>query len=310
MRETIIRAENVTKNYGGLTAVDGVDISIHGGDFFGFLGPNGAGKTTTIKMLTGLTNISSGQVTVFGKQLNKNLNYIKKRIGITGESTNLFPDLTVKDNLKFKAKMFGVRGKEAEKRIKNYLSEFNLNSKTNTKYLFLSKGQKRIISILSSLIHKPDIIFLDEPTIGLDIKARGIVYGFLRRLNGKGVTVFLTSHYFEEIELLCSNLAVINKGRIIYSGKMEEIKKLFPSDKILAVRFDGKPVEFEAQRYFENFRISGNFLYLRNAEVSGALEKISKFSKETKLKVIEVNTEGNKLEDLFVKLIKKDDREK
>ncbi len=306
MKEITIKAENLTKYYDGLLAVDKVNLDIRKGDFFGFLGPNGAGKTTTIKMLAGLTSISSGSVTVFGKELNKNLNYIKRRIGVVEDTSNLFMDLTVFNNLLFKAKMFGVPKKTAKKRIEEYISDFKLTSKINTKFLFLSKGQKRIISILSSIIHHPSIIFLDEPTIGLDINARNTVYNFLRTLNKNNITIFLTSHYFEEIELLCDSIAVINKGRIIYNGKMTQIKKLFPSDKVLVITFNEKLDKFPVAKYFKYFKTNNNSLYLQNINTTEILEGANRFVKDTNLKIVEINTEGNKLEDLFMELIKRD----
>lgn len=307
MQETIIRAEKLTKYYDDLLAVDEASLDIEKGGFFGFLGPNGAGKTTTIKMLTGLTTISSGTIEVFGKILDKNLNYIKTRIGVIEDISNLFVDLTVFDNLIFKARMFGVSKKVAKERIEKYLTDFNLISKIETKFLFLSKGQKRIISIISSIIHEPNIIFLDEPTIGLDIKARNKIYDFLRNLNRNGTTIFLTSHYFEEIELLCDSIAVINKGRIIYNGKMEQIKQLFPADKVFVVEFDEKLDKFPLEKYFVNFKVNKNSLYLQNIDTTKILEDVGKFAKDKSIKIIEINTEGNKLEDLFVKLIQKDD---
>ena len=300
MKETIIKAEKLTKYYDDLLAVDEVSLDIKKGDFFGFLGPNGAGKTTTIKMLTGLTTISSGRVEVFGKVLDKNLNYIKTRIGVIEDISNLFVDLTVLDNLIFKARMFGVPKNIAKERIEKYLTDFNLTSKIRTKFLLLSKGQKRIISIISSIIHRPSIIFLDEPTIGLDIKARNKIHNFLRNLNRDDTTIFLTSHYFEEIELLCDSIAVIN------NGKMEQIKQLFPADKVFVVKFDKQLDKFPLEKYFENFKANKNSLYLQSIDTAKILENISKFAKDNDIKIIEINTEGNKLEDLFVKLIQKD----
>ncbi len=308
MNNEIISTKNLTKKYGTLLAVKSISLKIFKGDFFGFLGPNGAGKTTTVKMLTGLTSISEGEVKIFNKDIVKNAKYIKKRIGIVEDTSNLFPDLTVYENLLFKAKAFGVDYHTIREKIMNYLEMFNLSNKIKSKFFNLSRGQKRIVSIISSLIHSPEILFLDEPTLGLDINVRNKVHQLLFQLNQQNITIFLTSHYFEEVEKLCNRISVINKGNIIFDGDINKLKALFPGDKVISIELS-KPInKSKVSKYFVHFKVNKNKLFIGGNDVASILSKITKFVKDNKLKIKEINTEGNKLEDLFLRLLKQDER--
>ena len=308
MNNEIISTKNLTKKYGTLLAVKSISLKIFKGDFFGFLGPNGAGKTTTVKMLTGLTSISEGEIKIFNKDIVKNAKYIKKRIGIVEDTSNLFPDLTVYENLLFKAKAFGVDYHTIREKIMNYLEMFNLSNKIKSKFFNLSRGQKRIVSIISSLIHSPEILFLDEPTLGLDINVRNKVHQLLFQLNQQNITIFLTSHYFEEVEKLCNRISVINKGNIIFDGDINKLKALFPGDKVISIELS-KPInKSKVSKYFVHFKVNKNKLFIGGNDVASILSKITKFVKDNKLKIKEINTEGNKLEDLFLRLLKQDER--
>ena len=309
MNNEIIIARNLTKKYGTLLAVKNISFKIWEGDFFGFLGPNGAGKTTTVKMLTGLTSITAGEVKIFNKDIVKNAKFIKKRIGVVEDTSNLFPDLTVYENLLFKARAFGVNCRTIREKIMNYLEMFNLSNKVKSKFLSLSRGQKRIVSIVCSLLHSPEVLFLDEPTLGLDINVRNRVHQLLLQLNKqKNVTIFLTSHYFEEVEKLCNRISVINKGSLIFDGDINKLKTLFPGDKVISVELTIPINEAKASKYFTHFKIKENKLFIAGYDVALILEKINKFVKDNKLKIKEINTEGNKLEDLFLRLLKQDER--
>ncbi len=309
MNNEIIIARNLTKKYGTLLAVENISFKIWEGDFFGFLGPNGAGKTTTVKMLTGLTSITAGEVKVFNKDIVKNAKFIKKRIGVVEDTSNLFPDLTVYENLLFKARAFGVNYHTIREKIMNYLEMFNLSNKVKSKFLSLSQGQKRIVSIVSSLLHSPEVLFLDEPTLGLDINVRNRVHQLLLQLNKqKNVTIFLTSHYFEEVEKLCNRISIVSKGSIIFDGDINKLKTLFPEDKVISIELTTPINEAKVSKYFTHFKIKENKLFIAGYDVALILEKINKFVKDNKLKIKEINTEGNKLEDLFLRLLKQNER--
>lgn len=302
---TAVKTYNIKKRYGDLTAVAGISFEVQQGEFFGYLGPNGAGKTTTMKMITGLTSITTGAVKVFGEDVADKINSIKRKIGIVEESSNLFPDLRVYDNLKFKAQMFGLSSKAADTEIERVMREFGLSRILKQKFMHLSKGQKRIITIISSIIHRPQIVFLDEPTSGLDIEARNKVHNFLIKLNKAGTTMFMTSHYLEEVEKLCSRIAVINHGKIIFDGEMDALRGLFPSEKSVVITFDRDIEDEQLPNYFKNYKEAGRKLYLFGAEVTDLLNELYEFTARFPARIEDIKIEGHHLEELFLKLIRK-----
>jgi len=308
MNKNIISVNNLTKQYGQSTAVKNISFNVMQGDFFGFLGPNGAGKTTTVKMLTGLTSLSSGNIQIFDKDINKNAKFIKKKIGVVEDVSNLFPDLTVLENILFKSMIFGLPQKKIKKEILEYLEMFNLTDKLKVKFMKLSRGQKRIVSIISALLHSPDILFLDEPTLGLDINSRNKIHQLLEHLHKKEITIFLTSHYFEEVEKLCNRINVINHGNIIFDGDIHKLKSLFPGDKIISIEFANSIADKNLSDYFVHYKIKNNKLFITCDDVTGILAQIDKFVKAAQNTIVEINTEGNKLEDLFLRLVKQDEK--
>jgi ABC-2 type transport system ATP-binding protein len=198
-----------------LRAVDGIDFTVHEGEVFGFLGPNGAGKTSTIRMLTGLSSPSAGQARLLGLHLDKDLPRIKKRIGVVPEASNLYDELTAYDNLVFAMQLYGVARAERKTRAEFLLERFRLSEKRDAPFAKLSRGMKRALTIAAALAHRPPLIFLDEPTTGLDVMSARNLRQMIAGLRDEGVTVFLTTHYLEEAERLCDRVAVIVKGRIV-----------------------------------------------------------------------------------------------
>jgi ABC-2 type transport system ATP-binding protein len=198
-----------------LHAVDGIDFTVHEGEVFGFLGPNGAGKTTTIRMLTGLTRPSSGRAAVLGLDLAGDIARIKKRIGLVPEVSNLYDELTAFDNLVFAMQLYGVPRTERKARATALLERFRLTEKQEVRFAKLSRGMKRALTIAVALAHRPALVFLDEPTTGLDVISARNLRQMIASLREEGVTVFLTTHYLEEAERLCDRIAIIVKGRIV-----------------------------------------------------------------------------------------------
>jgi ABC-2 type transport system ATP-binding protein len=216
-----IQVERLTKIYPvgkarrPLHAVDGIDFTVHEGEVFGFLGPNGAGKTTTIRMLTGLTRPSSGRAAVLGLDLAGDIARIKKRIGLVPEVSNLYDELTAFDNLVFAMQLYGVPRTERKARATALLERFRLTEKQEVRFAKLSRGMKRALTIAVALAHRPALVFLDEPTTGLDVISARNLRQMIASLREEGVTVFLTTHYLEEAERLCDRIAIIVKGRIV-----------------------------------------------------------------------------------------------
>jgi len=212
--DNIIEVKKLTKYYNGLLAVDHIDFQVKEGEVFGFLGPNGAGKTTTIKMLTGLTKPTEGTAKINKKDIIKQTVEVKKIIGVVTEDSNLYDELTIVDNLRFMGQLYNVTKLERESRIKELLDILGLENKKDVKFAKLSKGMKRKVTIATALVHNPLILFLDEPTTGLDVLSVRVWQAMIKELNKKGVTIFLTTHYIEEAEQLCDTVAIIVDGKI------------------------------------------------------------------------------------------------
>ena len=218
----IITIDNVCKNYKSKKALDNVSLSIKQGELFGLLGVNGAGKTTLIKILCGLTRKTSGTITINNFNLDKEIDKIKEIIDISPQETSVANNLTVKENLEFFANIYNNND---VKTINEIIDIFNLNEVLNQRAKTLSGGYKRRLSIAIALISKPKILFLDEPTLGLDVFARRELWNIIKKLH-KNITIILTSHYLEEIENLCDRVAILSNGKLLKTGTIEEIKQI------------------------------------------------------------------------------------
>ena len=215
----VISINNVCKNYKTTKALDNVCLEIEDGELFGLLGVNGAGKTTLIKILCGLTKKTSGNVTINGFDLDKDIDHIKEIIDISPQETSVANNLTVKENLEFFAKIYSNDLDVINEVVNTFKLEEVLNKRAKT----LSGGYKRRLSIAIALISKPKILFLDEPTLGLDVFARRELWNIINKLKSK-ITIILTSHYLEEIEHLCDRVAILSKGKLVEIGTIEQIK--------------------------------------------------------------------------------------
>jgi len=220
----IIEVSGLTKHYDNILAVDHISFAVKEGTIFGFLGPNGAGKTTTIKMLTGLIKPNDGSAKINGKDIIKQTVEAKKIIGVVTEDSNLYDELTVADNLRFIGQLYNVARPERESRIKKLLSVLGLEDKKDIKFDKLSKGMKRKVTIAAALVHDPSVLFLDEPTTGLDVLSARVLRMMIKEFNQKGVTIFLTTHYIEEADQLCDTVAIIVGGKIKEIAAPEELK--------------------------------------------------------------------------------------
>ena len=218
----IITIDNVCKNYKSKKALDNISLSIKQGELFGLLGVNGAGKTTLIKILCGLTRKTSGTITINNFNLDKEIDKIKEIIDISPQETSVANNLTVKENLEFFANIYNNNDANT---INEIVDIFNLNEVLNQRAKTLSGGYKRRLSIAIALISKPKILFLDEPTLGLDVFARRELWNIIKKLQ-KNITIILTSHYLEEIENLCDRVAILSNGKLLKTGTIEEIKQI------------------------------------------------------------------------------------
>jgi ABC-2 type transport system ATP-binding protein len=227
----VIEISGLSKEFGSLKAVDGVDLSVGRGEIFGLLGPNGAGKTTTIRMLATMTRPSSGRALVCGNDVAGEPDAVRRCIGIVFQDPALDDQLTGRENLDFHARMYGMPRGERDARIKEVLGIVELSDRAHDLAEKYSGGMKRRLEIARGLMHRPDVLFLDEPTLGLDAQTRRVIWEHIRRLNQTyGITIILTTHYMEEADALCGRVAIMDRGRILALDKPESLKESLGGD--------------------------------------------------------------------------------
>ena len=220
-----ISIENLVHRYKDAeqVAVNDISLEIKEGEIFGLLGPNGAGKTTTISILSGLLKPMQGKVTIHGFDVTLQIDESKKLIGVVPQEIALYPTLTANENLEFFGSMYGIQKAALKDKIKNYLNLFGLENTGKKRVEQFSGGMKRRLNLIASLLHDPKILILDEPTASVDVQSRNLIIEFLRDLNKKGTTILYTSHYLEEAENLCTEIAIIDNGKIIIQGSPKQI---------------------------------------------------------------------------------------
>ena len=224
MHEDAVVVEGLTKVFRRQTAVDHVSFRVSRGRFFGFLGPNGAGKSTTIKMLTGLLRPTSGDAVIEGVRLSEDLLGVKRTIGVLTEELPLYERLTGEEHLVFAARMHGLPRKEAQRRAEELLAFLSLADERGKQVIDYSLGMRKKLALACALVHGPSVLFLDEPLNGIDPVSGRVVTDLLRRLTARGVTLFFTSHVLDVVERLCDEMAVIDHGRIVAQGTLDEIR--------------------------------------------------------------------------------------
>ena len=288
----VIQVTGLTKTYTTgkgsppLRAVDGIDFTVRAGEVFGFLGPNGAGKTSTIRMLTGLSRRTAGSARILGLDLVTDLPRIKKHVGVVPEASNLYDELTALNNLIFAMQLYGVPRAERRPRAEALLARFRLAEKRDVPFAKLSRGMKRGLTIAAALAHQPPLLFLDEPTTGLDVMSARNLRGMIADLRDEGVTVFLTTHYLEEAERLCDRIAVIVKGRIVALDTVDGLKAAAQGRTAVEVTLAG--ADGVTTRRIETDDVA--------AAVQTALAEAGD------RRVMAVNTVRPTLEDVFVRL--------
>ena len=302
----VIEVEKLTKKYQGVVAVDGIDFAMQRGEIFGFLGPNGAGKTTTINLLTGLARISSGRVRIMGMDYSRGVKKVQHLMGVVPDESNLYEEMSGFDNLTFCAALFGMEKKRREERAGELLELFGLAQTGAKPFKAYSKGMKRKLTIAAGLIHEPEILFLDEPTTGIDVASARQIRRLIQELNRKGTSIFLTTHYMEEAERLCHRLAFIVGGRIIRMGNTEELMQEVQGDHIVELNFEGKGDKIKQLKDMLP-QIMGIELVNKNtARISSAvpidLVSLMQLFKENGLALYEARQIRPSLEEIFVSI--------
>ena len=299
-----IEVDNLTKLFDDFTAVDHLDFEVKNGEIFGFLGPNGAGKTTTARMLTGIIKPSSGKVRIMGLDIRQDPIKAKQIMGVVPELSNAYTDLTAWNNLQFMAELYGVPKKDARQRAEELLGKFDLYERKDHKVSTFSKGMKQKLILAMSLMNDPEILFLDEPTSGLDVMSARLIKDMVLELNKEGKTIFLTTHYMEEANQLCSRVAIINHGKIAAIDAPEKLKMRIGGLEWVEVSFD-MPVDasdFSDLSGVIDIRMSGDKLRLYTNEPGRTIYQLVDYSRSNDLEIVMLNTLTPTLEDVFIKL--------
>ena len=301
--EKAIVFKNIKKSYGSLQAVNGINLTIYQGEFFGLLGPNGAGKSTLINMLAGIVKATSGSIKAMGFDVEKNYQEARHSLGIVPQELVFDPFFNVREMLRFQAGYFG-KGRENYDWIDEVLERLDLTEKAFTNMRQLSGGMKRRALIAQALAHRPPIIVLDEPTAGVDVELRQRLWAFMKDLNQSGHTIVLTTHYLEEAENLCKRVAMVNRGKLV---ALDDTKKLIRknSSKNLNIKIDSKD-EQKVLKILKNFQV-----FIENEILTITLDKLDELNdiivllKKNKIKFFDIQTTEPDLEKVFLQMTKK-----
>lgn len=303
---TAFEVSHLTKRFGEVVAVNDISFNVRQGELFGFLGPNGAGKTTTINMLTGLSRLDSGTINIGGIDCTHNPKAAQHLVGIVPDESNLYPELTGFDNLCFCAALYGIRNKERQKYARELLETFGLSDAADRKFAGYSKGMKRKLTFAAGIIHKPPILFLDEPTTGIDVASARQVRQIIAGLHRKGTTVFLTTHYIEEAERLCERIAFIVKGKIVRTDRTADLLQPVKGKNILILSVsnsEGKLSEDVATAFpqYQVQSVTPGEVRIESTEqiIVGPLIR---FLEERSIQVTEARRQTPSLEDVFIQV--------
>jgi ABC-2 type transport system ATP-binding protein len=300
----VIEVRKLTKRFGDVTAVDQISFAVRKREIFGFLGPNGAGKTTTIRMLTGLLTPDSGDVHIDGIDIMKNPIKAKMKIGVIPEMGSIYVDLTAKQNIILSGRFYGITRGELENRADALLAKFGLLDRANDQVKTFSKGMKQRVNIASAIVHSPELLFLDEPTAGLDVQSQRMIKTIIRERNQRGTTIFLTTHNIEEANVLCDRVGIINKGKIAAIDTPEGLKRTFEETQSVEISFD-KPIDasvIEESRLVIRKEKLGDKWRLYTDNPDKLVKYLAKFAHDHDLIFTAKEIRGASLEDAFVKL--------
>jgi drug efflux transport system ATP-binding protein len=299
-----VEVEDLVKRFGAFTAVDHVSFEARAGEVFGFLGPNGSGKSTTIRILCGLLNPSSGSARVSGIDVAKNPELVRKNIGYMSQKFSLYDDLTVVENLRFFAGLYGVEGPRLKTRIAWALRMANLEDRESVRTATLPGGWKQRLALGCAVMHQPSVVFLDEPTSGVDPVSRRQFWELIHQMSAEGVTVFVTTHYMDEAEY-CNRLALMFRGKLVAFGTPSELKRTAMKGDLLLLECESLGRAIEVIRRIDEVKeaaVFGNALHLVMRETSASIEGLRERLGHDGVKVSRLERIRPSLEDAFVAL--------
>jgi len=300
--DDVIIAENLVKRYDGFEAVRGVSFRVKRGEIYGFLGPNGAGKTTTLGMLTTVIRPTSGDAFVAGYSVGREPWKVRERIGVVFQEPTVDRELTAMENMLVHGLIHGLSKRDVERRARELLEFVGLEKFANTQVKRFSGGMVRRLEIARALINVPEVLFLDEPTTGLDPQSRAKVWDVIRELKKQGVTIFLTTHYMDEAEKLCDRIAIIDHGVIVAEGTPDELKRMVGGD-LVYIEFEGEPAKLLARlSEYGEARVIGQTLVLKVEDAPSLLPRLLKAVESVGVRVSSVRYSRPSLDDVFLYL--------
>jgi len=298
-----LKIRNLTKRYHSArsAAVDDISFNVVEGDFFALLGPNGSGKTTIIGMISSLIGITSGKISIFDLDNEKDFLHVRGLVGIVPQEVNFNPYEKIQDIVVNQAGFYGVNRKTAIIKSEYYLKKLDLWSKRDKMSQSLSGGMKRRLMIARALVHEPRLLILDEPTAGVDVQLRYLMWDFLKDLNKKGTTIILTTHYLEEAELLCNKICIINKGKLLYNANIRELINE-PNSQNLILELS-EPINVLPTTLHFNMKIIDPYILSVSYSKGSSLNGLFSILSEMGIGVINIRNKSNRLETLFVNLV-------
>lgn len=311
---TALSIKGLTKTYAdGFQALKGIDVNVEQGDFFALLGPNGAGKSTTLGIVCGLVTKTQGQVRIFGKDLDNDYFAARRTLGVVPQEFNFHQFEAVKDVVATQAGYYGIPLKEAYTRSEHYLKALDLWDKRDVQARMLSGGMKRRLMIARALVHQPRLLILDEPTAGVDIELRRTMWEYLSLLNQQGTTIILTTHYLEEAENLCQNIAIIDQGEIIQNTSIKELlQQLDQQSYWLDLKEPVNEQALASRTWLSGYRIQLKDTHCLEIliEADQSLNQVFQEMNDHNVQVCSMRPKSNRLEELFVRLVRNDSQSK
>ncbi|MDT8718907.1 ABC transporter ATP-binding protein [Clostridium sp. 19966] len=302
----MLKLNNLIKKYNEKAVVSDISLEIEKGEVFGLLGPNGAGKSTTISMICGLLKPTSGSIYLNDIDAIKNPSSAKKLLGLVPQEIALYPTLTAKENLEFWGKMYNIRVSELKKRVSEVLNIVGLEDRKNDKIESYSGGMKRRINIAAALLHRPELLIMDEPTVGIDPQSRNHILESVKNLNKEGMTIIYTSHYMEEVEYLCSRIGIIDHGKLLALGDKDSLKKsVIDMDNIqleLSSVMPALPENIKKIEKVKNVSVKENTVNIYSTESQAIITPVLSEIAKAGIKVLSMKIREPNLESVFLNL--------
>jgi ABC-2 type transport system ATP-binding protein len=304
MAHNILEAVRICKRFGSTVALEDVSLTVDAGELFGLLGPNGAGKTTFISIVCGLLEADSGEIRLFGQPLQRHRHHLRRNIGLVPQELALYPNLTARENLRFFARLYGLYGRDLDQRVDEMLKAVGLGERAEERVAGYSGGMKRRLHLAAAVVHRPQLLILDEPTAGVDPQSRNHIFELIRSLNHNGMTIVYTSHYLEEVENLCSRIAILDDGRLLACDTLPRLLTLLDGQLVLVVQQTNRELleRLPLLPGVKNAVCKDNHLEITTDQVAQLLPRVVRLAAEVGVQITAIDARPPSLERVFLHL--------